>query len=136
MMAKSDSRFGPHDESGIIVDWLIKLIVVIGVFGIVAVEAVAVLIARYNAVEGASAAVTQAALGLRTNEMAGDPRALANAAAEQRGCKLISLHRNLETKMVFVTVEREARTFFIQDLGPLQRFTRVRATEDASYESR
>lgn len=128
------SKIGRPGQEGIIVDWLAKLIVVIGIGGLVAVEGFGVLIARYQAAEGAAAAATQAALGLRTGT--GDPEALAALAAEQHGCRLISFTKDSQSQTVSVTVDKQARTFFIQRWGPLQKFSRAQATEDASFGSR
>lgn len=125
-----------RDETGIIVDWLLKLIVLFGVLGVLGVEGVGVLLAHYHAAEGASAAATQAALGLRSGGVTGDPEALAKAGAQQHGCELVSMTRDPRTQTISVTVRRQARTFLIQKIEALDGLTRATATENASYQNR
>lgn len=124
------------DETGIIVDWLLKIIVLLGLAGGLAVEGLGVLIARYNAAEAASAAATQAALALRTGGTPGDPEALARSAAAAHGSELVSLEIDTRSKKVIATVQRRARTFLLHRVRPLENLTIAKATEEVSFESR
>lgn len=118
-----------HDERGIIVSFFIKLILVLAVVGIAAVDTTAVLWARYQAQELADAAAFAATE--RFSETGSVPAARERAAEtiherapEARLGKAFAVRPDGSVR---VTVVRDARTLVIQHLPYFDRFTVARA---------
>lgn len=132
-MIPLQSRARAREDAGIILDWLAKLILFIGLGGVILVELLGILLARYHAAEGASTAVNQAAFAIRSGGVEGDPRAVAVEGAKRHGTELVSMTSNGESKTVSVTVRRKARTFFVHRFRSLQKWTSVTVTDEASF---
>lgn len=120
-------------ETGQISNWLVKLVVFLGIAGLVIVEGGGVLVAKASVADTAEGAATEAALAIKARGVQGDPEELAKAFAESKGCKLVKIEYNNAAQTVTVTVRREARTFLIQHIGPLEKYTVATHKATRSY---
>ncbi|MGI8426797.1 MAG: hypothetical protein ACR2FO_06210 [Actinomycetota bacterium] len=124
------------EDKGLIVNWLVKLTIFIALAGLVSVEGGSVLLARYQAVEAASAASAEAAFAVRNPDSEGPPEAAAQRIAEYKGARLASLSIDQAALTVTVKVEKTAQSFVIQRIGPLKKFRVAVASHTASYDRR
>jgi len=123
-------------ESGLIVSWLVRLLVFIALAGLVVTEIGSVLLARYNAAEAASAAAADAAFAVRAKGIEGRPEDRAQAIAESKGCRLLSVSIDKAAQTVSVKVEKIAPTFLIKRIGPLKKFRIAIGSHTTSYADR
>ena len=118
-----------HDERGIIVSFFVKLILVLAVVGLAAVDTTAVLWARFQAQEIAEAAAFAAAESFNQTGSVPAARQTAAEAVHERAPEA-RLGKSFAVRpdgSVRVTVVRGAKTLVIQHLPYLDRFTVTRA---------
>lgn len=128
-MSTATTRTG--QGGGIITGWLLRLTIGLILLGLVFFEAGAVVVARVGVDGTAQTAAREAALvygGGRNAELA---RAEAEKAAVQGGAKLVEFTIAQDGQEITVTLERKAKTFVIQKIGPLKKFSTVRASDTA-----
>lgn len=121
------------NESGQISNWLVKLVVFIGIAGMLIIEGGGVLVAKGSVADTAEGAASEAAFAIRTRGVQGDPEDLARQFAESKGCELVKIEYDNAAQTVSVTVRREARTFIIQYIGPLKKHTVATYRATRSY---
>lgn len=113
------------DERGIVVPFFIKLILALGIIGVVTVETTAVVFARVQAQDIAETAANVAAERIQENRSIQDAHLAARQAAKQRdqdaklGSRFV-VHRD---GRVTLTVRMPASTLVIQHIGFLEGFT-------------
>lgn len=117
-----------RDERGIILSFLIKLILVLAVVGIAAVDVTSVLWARYQAQDLAETAARAAAERLQeTGSVPGARTAAAEAVADRApDARLGASFAVRPDGSVRVTVVKEARTLVVRYIGFLEGFTVAR----------
>lgn len=116
--------FAPRalSESGQISNWLVKLVVFIGIAGMLIIEGGGVLVAKGSVADTSEGAASEAAFAIRTRGVQGQPEDLARQFAESKGCEFVKIEYDNVAKTVSVTVRREAKTFIIQYIGPLKKY--------------
>ena len=121
------------DERGIVGSFVVKLVVLIGILGLVAVEGSSVLFARLRAQDAAETAASVAASTLAST---GDPTAAHSAAQTAIADKDATVRllpgrrgfRILDDGGVEVTVKKRASTLVVQHIGFLEGLAVARAS--------
>jgi uncharacterized membrane protein len=118
-----------RDERGIVTGHLLRLVLVLGLLGLVAVEGASVLFARLNAQDAAESAAAVAASRFRDTGSVADARQAAqdDTVLVDRNAELRSFEVRPDGS-VRVVVVRRASTIFIQHIGFLRGFTVARGT--------
>ena len=115
-------------ESGsIVVGWLGKLVVVLGLFGVLVFDGFAIVVANFNASDHATLAAREAADTLARQR--GDIQAAYDAAV-----KVVDANDVVETDtfsvdeqgVVHLYVKREAKTIWMHRIGALRKYTQAR----------
>ncbi len=125
---------GGGDRGDIVLGWLLKLLVSLAIVGVVAFEAGAVLVARVNADTAANEVANEAAFAGRS----GDEQAVhdaASAEAAKQKVKLIEATLSDDGKAVTVTVEKRAKTLFLDRISPTRSWTVARVTRSRAVVS-
>lgn len=122
-----------RDETGqIVLGWLLKLVVGLTIFGVILFEAGAVIAATVQADGIAADAAREAALEYgRRPDAEGAEEAAREFIGKNIDARLIAFSIGEDGKTVTVTVEKKAKTIFVQRIGRLRRYSRARATETA-----
>jgi len=116
-----------RDSGSIVVGWLGKVVLVLGLLGLVAFDGFALVVANFNASDHASMAAREAADTFRRNR--GDLQGAYDAALA-----VVDEDDEIETDTftldergtVQLYVKREAKTLWMHHIGPLRKFTHVR----------
>lgn len=109
---------GTNETGGIIIGWLVRLVVIVGVIAVVIFEAIALLLASLHADEAvdevarASAEAYRATRSLQVAE---------TAAAEAAEAREVTVHAvEIDDGQLAVEVHREAQTLFLDHLPPAE----------------
>jgi hypothetical protein len=116
-----------RDSGSIVVGWLGKVALVLGLVGLVAYDGFAVLVANFNAADHASMAAHEAADSLFRNR--GDVQAAYDAAVavvDSDDTVENTTFKVDQQGRVTVYVDRDARTLWLQRIGPLKKWTHAR----------
>lgn len=117
-----------RDDGGIVTGWLLKLVLTLALFAVVAFEAGAVVIARVQADGIAVDAAREAGAEYFRTDSVEKARDAAEAVALRRNAEVVSFAVAEDRQSVSVTIEKRARTTFIQAIDPLERFATARVT--------
>lgn len=120
-------------ESGQISSWLVKLVVFLGIAGILIVEIGGILVAKGTAVDTAEGAASEAAFAIKARGVSGDPETVARQFADTKDCEFVKIEYNQAAATVSVTVKRTAKTYITHRIGPLKKYTVSVATGTRSY---
>lgn len=123
------------DRGQIVVSWLLKVVLGLAVAGLILFEVVGVVLARGTAEDTAAKAAQDAGFTYRDTGDVKRAEATAKAYAENEGAEFISLSVDEEARTTTVTVRKKARTFFIQYIGPLKKYTSSTGTQSAPLPS-
>lgn len=122
------------EEAGQISSWLVKLVIFIGLAGIVIIEAGGVLVAKGSVTETAAGAAAEAAFAIKTRGIREDPEVAARAFTEEKGCEFVSITYDQAAQTVSVTVQRKAKTYIIKNIDFLaKKYAVAKATSTKSY---
>lgn len=117
----------------IIVGWLVKLLVGLTIFGLILFETAAVVAAAVQADGIAADAAREAALVYGRHADEDDAKTAALEFVEKNpDARLVAFSVSDDGKRVTVTVEKRAKTMFVQHIGRVKRYSRARATETAT----
>jgi hypothetical protein len=120
-------------DGQIVVGWLLKLVVGLTIFGLILFEAGAVIAARVQADGIAADAAREAAFTYGRDASEEDAKAAAlEFVGKNPDALLVAFGVSDDGKRVTVTVEKRAKTIFVQHIGRLKRYSRARATESAT----
>jgi Tfp pilus assembly protein PilV len=119
------------DRGDIVLGWLSKLVVVLGLLGLVAFDGISLAQARFQAADRATTAASAAAEDFRTNH---DLQKAYNAAFAT-----VSGADTIETKTFTVSTDgtvklrlhHEATTLIVHRIGPLKKWTDAAETGEA-----
>lgn len=120
-------------DSGQISNWLVKLVVFIGIAGMLIIESGGVLVAKGSVADTGEGAASEAAFAVKTRGVQGDPESVARSFVESKGCEFVSITYDEAAKTVSVTVRRVAKTYIIQHIGPLKKYKVATYTGTRSY---
>lgn len=124
------ARLGRSDR-GIVVSWLLKVSLVLVVIGLLLFEVVGVVVANGTASETARSAAQEAGFRYRDTSNVERARDTAREFVEREGAEFVSLAVDPRDRKISVTVRKEARTLFIQNIDALEKYTTATATQSA-----
>ncbi len=119
------------DSGHIVVNWLLKVSLAIVVVFLIGFEVVGVVIARGTAQDTAKEAAQEAGFRFRDSKNFPLAEQEARAYVEREGAEFLSLAINEQANISTVSVRKTATTLFIQNIGPLKKYTVTTATESA-----
>ena len=105
------------ERGGIITGWLLKLVISLAIFGVVAFEAGAIVVAKVTIEDIAGDAVAAAAQEYRTTHNADEAEQAAREVAQAKGAVLQAFSVVENGNAVVVTVSKPAKTLFIHRIG-------------------
>lgn len=116
-----------RDSGSIVVGWLAKLALVLGLLGLVAYDGLAVVIANFHAADRANAAAGEAADEIKRTR--GDVQRAYDAAT-----RAVDSGDTVETEsftvrrdgVVDLYVDRDAKTLWLHRIGPLEKWAHAR----------
>jgi hypothetical protein len=116
-----------RDSGSIVVGWLAKLALVLGLLGLLAYDGLVVVIANFHAADRANAAASEAADEIKRTR--GDVQRAYDAAT-----RVVDPGDTIETEtftvrrdgVVDLYVDREAKTLWLHHIGPLKKWTHAR----------
>lgn len=123
------------DDSGIVVGWLVKVSLILIIIGLTLFEIFAVVLVRATAADTASKAAQEAGFAYRNSQSLDRAEEVASRFAEGEGTEFVSVTVNDNERTITVTVRKEAKTLFIQNIGPLKKYTIVEASQTAPLPS-
>lgn len=123
-----------EDSGSLVLGWLLRMSLGIGLMGVVAFDGLSVAVTRINAIDDASTAAAAAADVLR-----GQPRNLNAAykaslvAARDAGASIVSDSWYVERDgSVHLTLQKQASTVVLKHIPPLQPVLTVRVTDSST----
>lgn len=119
----------PDRESGIVVNWLLKLIFGLVIVGIIVMEIIPLVLVRGTARDTASKAATEAGFTYRDTADFDQSEDVAKQYVEDDGAEFLSLDIDREAGTVTVKLRKKAKTLFIHQIEFLDRYTVTTATE-------
>jgi hypothetical protein len=115
-----------RDSGSIVVGWLGKLALVLGLVGLLAYDGFAVVVANFNAADHAALAAHEAADSLSRTGNVQTAYDAAVAVVDSREKVEDTTFSVDEQGRVTVYVERDAKTLWLQRIGPLKKWTHAR----------
>lgn len=113
---------------GIVTGWLIKVVIMLMLFGLIVFEAGAVVVAKVGVDGSADAAAREAAGVFGTTQSQQKACDEADAKAVQGGARLVQCEVSQDAQFVTVTLERKAATFFIHKIGAFKSLVTSRSS--------
>lgn len=124
-------RLTKGSSGDIVINWLVKVSLAIIVVFLIGFEVVGVVVARGTAQDTAKEAAQEAGFRFRDTKNFRLSEDEARAYVEREGAEFISLAVNEQANTSTVSVRKTATTLFIQNIGPLKKYTLAEATESA-----
>jgi hypothetical protein len=116
------------ERGGIITGWLLKLVVSLAIFGLVAFEAGAIVVAKVTIEDIAGDAVAAAAHEYGTTKNQDAAEKAAREVAESKGAVLEAFSVVENGKAVVVTLSKPAKTLFVHRIGVTDGWAVARST--------
>lgn len=131
------SRAAWRSDEGIIVNWLLRLMLILLILGLIVYEAGVVIYANIQTSEIASKAADEANFVYRDTRDRAEAEEAARFIAAQLGAEFVEEEYLLDVRArtVTVSVRREAPTLYIHRIGPLRKYTIITATETKPFPS-
>lgn len=130
MRHDAQRRCALDDRGGIVVGWLTKLALVLGLLGLVAFDGISLGVAKVSAADAAQTAARDASQQVTPGKTY-DPTALLQAARSEIDPAVYTLDPSDITVAadgsVSVTVHREATTLLLYRVGPLEHLVHITA---------
>jgi hypothetical protein len=120
------------ERGGIISGFLVKMIVVLSLFAVVAFEAGAIIVARVQ-IDGIAANAAQEAASEygRAPDISAAKRAAARICTES-GAELVRMSISRDGSILSVTARKVAKTFIVQHVGKFAKWRVAEATHEAA----
>ena len=116
------------ERGGIITGWLLKLVISLAIFGLVAFEAGAIVVAKVTIEDIAGDAVAAAAHEYGTTKNQDEAEKAAREVAESKGAVLEAFSVVEDGKAVVVTLSKPAKTLFVHRIGVIDGWAVARST--------
>lgn len=116
------------ERGGIITGWLLKLVISLAIFGLVAFEAGAILVAKVSIEDIAGDAVAAAAQEYGASKNQDEAEKAARDVAESKGAVLEAFSVVENGKAVVVTLSKPAKTLFVHRIGVTEGWAVARST--------
>jgi hypothetical protein len=115
-----------RDSGAIVLGWLTKLAVTLGVLGLISFDGVSLVVARFSAADHASSYASEAADTYRATSNVNTAYAAASAAAEAESESIpVNAFSVAQDGTVQLTVTHTAHTIWMHKIGFLDRFVTV-----------
>ena len=121
----------PEESGHIVINWLVKVSLVIIVIFLLGFEVVGLVVVRGTAQDTAREAAQEAGFRFRDTRNFRVAEDEARSYVEREGAEFISLAVNEQANTSTVSLRKTATTLFIQNIGPLKKYTVTEATESA-----
>lgn len=115
------------ERGGIVTGWLLKLVLSLAIFGLVAFEAGAIVVAKVT-IESVAGDVLTEAKGAYGSNDAEQAEATARAVAERNDATLESFEVVEDGNAIVVTVSKKAKTLWLHRVGFAEDWTVARST--------
>jgi hypothetical protein len=122
-----------ESEQGQIAGWLVKLVVFIGIAGILILEIGGVLIAKGTVADAAASAAVDAAFAMKTTFNEAEAESAARQTAADKGSEFVSISIDRAGKTVTVTLQRKAKTRIVQHVSFLFKYAKAQASATRSF---
>ena len=116
------------ERGGIITGWLLKLVISLAIFGLVAFEAGAIVVAKVTIEDIAGDAVAAAAQEYSSSKNQDEAEKAARDVAESKGAVLEAFSVVEAGKAVVVTLSKPAKTLFVHRIGVTDGWAVARST--------
>jgi len=132
--ACADAEQVTPDSGSIVLGWLTKLALTIGLVGLLAFDGVGLVTARFNAADHANAAASVAADNFHSthNVQAAYDAAVASVAGDHETIEAKTFHANAADGKVTLTLHRKARTLWMQRIGVLKKYLDISESGEGS----
>ena len=117
------------ERGGIVIGWILKLILSLAIFGVVAFEVGAIVVAKVTIETVAGDALEEAVDAYRPSTDLDAAQKAAQAEAERNGAILESFDYNSGSTEMTITVSKEAKTLFVHRIGFTESWAIARATQ-------
>lgn len=118
-------------ESGIVINWLVKVIIGFVVVGLLLFEAASLVLVRATAADTAAEAAQEAGFTYRDTRDEERAAETAKRYAENEGTVFISLVVDDERDEIQVTLQKSAKTIFVHLIDAFEPLINVEVTESA-----
>ena len=117
------------ERGGIVTGWLFKLILSLAVFGVVAFEVGAIVVAKATIESTAGDALREAVEAYRPSSDLDLAEKAALAEVQRKGAVLEAFRYDPGTTEIIITVSKEANTLFLHRIGFAEDWAIARATQ-------
>ncbi|MBW3588053.1 MAG: hypothetical protein KY429_01365 [Actinobacteria bacterium] len=122
-------------EAGIVVDWLLKVVIILVVVGVALFELGAIVLVRATAADTAAKAGQEAGFTFRATGNVERAKEAAQEIAEKEGAVLVSFSVDTERKVTRTTVSKKSKSIFIHRIGALEKYTVATSTQEVPIPS-
>lgn len=112
-----------RDESGIVVGWLVKILLLLGIGGLILIEGGSLLWVRYTVSSAAQGAAQEGALDIKTKGQLANPEGAIREYVKEKDVELVSISIDRSARTVSVIVKKEAKTFVVERIEALKKYT-------------
>ena len=117
------------ERGGIVTGWIFKLILSLAIFGVVAFEVGAIVVAKVTIESVTGDALQEAVAAYRPSSDLDAAQRAAQAEAERNGAVLESIDYDSGSTQLTITVSKEAKTLFIHRIGFTESWAIARTTQ-------
>lgn len=115
-----------RDSGSIVVGWLVKIALVLAIFGVAAFDTISVGVARLNGSDDASTAASAAAAEWKTTHNLNETVLAAQGAISNLDEQILPQSLTVDSDgTVHLLLRREATTLLMHKIGPLRKYTVV-----------
>lgn len=117
-----------HDERGIVVGWILRIVLWLAIAGVTFFEAGAIIVATVGVDGTADVAAREAALEFGRTKSEPAARQIAEDTARSGDAVMTGFTITPDGRTIEIVLRRTARTRIAQHIGPLKKFTTPTAT--------
>lgn len=123
MKLKSKAARSLGGDAGLILNWILRLLLILAIIGLIAWEGVAVMLVNFSAQDIAEKAATEANFEYFEKRSYQAAEMKARTEVVSRGAEFVSLEIDSSTRTISVTATKKASTLFIHNIEPLRKYT-------------
>ncbi|MGH2772864.1 MAG: hypothetical protein ACRDIU_07000 [Actinomycetota bacterium] len=112
-----------RDESGIVVGWLIKILLMLAIAGLIVLEGGSLLWVRYTVSSAAQGAAQEGALDIKTKGQLANPEVAIREYIKEKDVELVTFSIDTSARTVSVIVRKQAQTFVVKRIDALKKYT-------------
>lgn len=122
-------------EAGIVLDWLVKVVVILVVVGVALFELGAIVLVRATAADTAAKAGQEAGFNYRGTGDVERAKEAAKEITDKEGAVLVSFSVDVERNVTITTVSKRSKSIFIHRIGALEKYTVATSTQEVPIPS-